>query len=171
MEQNGITTKSICATICCGVRDRALNRTITDMETIHARIARLRVEKGLSKSALAKACGATYQAVQKWESGATAPKRARLSAVAIALGVSPQELAHGAPTTSQNAPKGDCRLTKIGTYWEWLTEEQKTTLINDLQSMAVANRAIAKELGGRFSTAKDSRVAAALKTPHKPNKK
>ncbi len=145
--------------------------TITGMETIHARIRRLREEKGLSKAALAKACGATYQAVQSWERGDTAPKRARLGAVAMALGVSPQELDHGAPTGSQKQPSVDCRLTQIGTYWEWLTDEQKASFADDLKSMALANKAIAKELGGKFSVAKDSRVADALKTPQKHNKK
>lgn len=171
MGRNSSTRKSSDASIFCGVRFIAGNRIIQGMETIHARIARLRLAKGLSKAALAKACGATYQAVQSWERGNTAPKRARLSAVAIALGVSPQELAHGAPTTSQKAPEADCRLAEISGYWEWLTEEQKVTITADLKSMATANKAIAKELGGRFSTAKDSRVAETLKSPNKPQKR
>lgn len=141
------------------------------METIHARIKRLREAKGLSKAALAKACGATYQAVQSWERGDTAPKRARLAAVAIALGVSPQELDHGAPTSSQRQPSPDCRLSQIGGYWEWLTEEQKAAVTADLKAMATANKAIAKELGGKFSTAKDSRVTEALKVHQKQSKK
>lgn len=155
----------------CGVKFFDSKPTITGMETIHARIRRLREAKGLSKAALAKACGATYQAVQSWERGDTAPKRARLSAVAIALGGSPQELDHGAPIATQKNPGADCRLTQIGGYWQWLTEEQKASITADLKAMAIANKAIAKELGGRFSTAQDSRVTEALKTPQRQNKK
>lgn len=59
---------------------------------IHARIAALRAEAGLSQSELAKICGVDETAVSHWENGASAPKGSRLPAVAKALGVTIDEL-------------------------------------------------------------------------------
>lgn len=56
-------------------------------ETIHIRIRCRRLELGLSMEAVAKAVGGglTWQAVQKWENGETAPNRNRIGCVAAAL--------------------------------------------------------------------------------------
>lgn len=170
MEINSTTRKTSGATIFCGVPFDSVKRTITVMETIHARIRRLREAKGLSKAALAKASGATYQAVQSWERGDTAPKRARLSAVAAALGVSPHELALGAPIASQTPVNADCRLAQISSFWEWLTDHQRSEIVSEIKSMAEANKAIARQFGGKVSIAPNARVEAALKSSKTPKK-
>jgi len=54
---------------------------------IHARIAQLRNEAGLSQRALALKCGVDETAVSHWENGMSAPKGSRLPVVADALGV------------------------------------------------------------------------------------
>ncbi|HET9680335.1 MAG TPA: XRE family transcriptional regulator [Gammaproteobacteria bacterium] len=55
---------------------------------LHDRIKHARQEKGLSQVEFAKALKVTQSTVQQWESGATAPKRARLPVVERVLGVS-----------------------------------------------------------------------------------
>jgi transcriptional regulator with XRE-family HTH domain len=51
-------------------------------ESIHERLAFLRNRKGLAQAELARLLGITYQAIQSWERGDSAPKRARLEKVA-----------------------------------------------------------------------------------------
>lgn len=76
--------------LACRPRLRAMN------ETIHERIRRLREKKGYSMMELAKQCGIkSWQAVQQWENGETAPKRDRLKMVAKALGVTESYLITG----------------------------------------------------------------------------
>jgi transcriptional regulator with XRE-family HTH domain len=59
---------------------------------IHANIARLRTDRGLSQSELAKACGVDETAVSHWETGHSAPKGSRLPIVAEVLGTTIDEL-------------------------------------------------------------------------------
>jgi transcriptional regulator with XRE-family HTH domain len=59
---------------------------------IHARIAALRAEKGLSQRDLAKIVGVDETAVSHWETGSSAPNGRRLPIVAQALGVTIDEL-------------------------------------------------------------------------------
>ena len=67
------------------------------METIHTRIKKRREELGLSMKDLALIVGvSSWQTIQQWEKeNGTAPKRARLLAVAHALKVAPGYLAYG----------------------------------------------------------------------------
>lgn len=65
------------------------------MTDIHKRINRLRTAKNLSMEALAKLVGTTWQTIQQWENGKTAPKRTRLEKVADALGTTPEYLMTG----------------------------------------------------------------------------
>lgn len=82
--------------------------TIRRMETIHARIKRLRTAKGMSMAALASKVGLrSWQTVQQWESETkpTAPARKHQEAVAAVLGVSVEELMHGSsPHPAQTIP-------------------------------------------------------------------
>lgn len=57
------------------------------MKTIHQKIKQLRTDKGLSMEELGALIGVTWQTVQQWENGKTAPSRKRLEKVAEALGV------------------------------------------------------------------------------------
>ncbi|MDH0520843.1 LexA family transcriptional regulator [Achromobacter xylosoxidans] len=65
------------------------------MPTIHKRIKDLREKLELSMEQLAERVGVSWQTVQQWENGRTAPKRARLEAVAKALHTTPEYLAVG----------------------------------------------------------------------------
>lgn len=65
------------------------------MTTIHERIAAYRRRKELSLEGLAALVGVSWQTVQQWENGKTAPKRQRMEQVAEALGVTVNELALG----------------------------------------------------------------------------
>lgn len=62
------------------------------VDPIHANIARLRSECGLSQSELAKKLDIDETAVSHWENGHSAPRRKRLPEVAAILGVSLGEL-------------------------------------------------------------------------------
>ncbi|SIT28219.1 Phage repressor protein C, contains Cro/C1-type HTH and peptisase s24 domains [Achromobacter sp. MFA1 R4] len=66
------------------------------MSTIHKRIKDLREKLGLSMEQLAERVPVSWQTVQQWENGKTAPKRARLEAVAKALNTTSEYLAVGA---------------------------------------------------------------------------
>ncbi|MFU1907776.1 helix-turn-helix domain-containing protein, partial [Bordetella avium] len=66
------------------------------MSTIHQRIKQLREQRQLSMEQLAELVGVSWQTVQQWENGKTAPKRARLEAVAKALMTTVEYLAMGA---------------------------------------------------------------------------
>lgn len=126
------------------------------METIHERIKRLREAKGMSKAALARAVKQTYQNVQHWEKGPTAPARKVLQEVAIALGVTPQELLYGSPAPVKTIPGGDPRVPEMARLFDMLTEEEKTTIMGSLRRMATHNAAVVKELA-RFSIPKKTK--------------
>lgn len=55
------------------------------MQNIHSRIYQGRKEKGLSLEQLAEKVGVSWQSVQNWENGQSAPKRTRIAAVEKAL--------------------------------------------------------------------------------------
>lgn len=71
---------------------------------IHDRIKKARADKGLSMEQLAAAVGVkSWQTIQQWENGKTAPSRKRMEIVASVLGLPIEELAVGA-STSQDWP-------------------------------------------------------------------
>lgn len=76
------------------------------MNTIHQRIKSLRETLGLSMEQLAERVSVSWQTVQQWENGKTAPKRARLEAVAEALGTSAEYLAVGQLPAPHDATPG-----------------------------------------------------------------
>lgn len=63
--------------------------------TIHRRIKELRENLGLSMEALATIVGVTWQTVQQWENGKTAPSRKRIPEVAGALNTTQEYLLFG----------------------------------------------------------------------------
>lgn len=71
--------------------------TIDGMNAIDigAKIAKLRKQKGLSQSELARALDIKPQAVQKWESGGSGPKASRLADIANVLSVGITDLVKG----------------------------------------------------------------------------
>lgn len=69
--------------------------------SIHSRIKERRMARKMSRSELAEAVGVSWQSVQLWETeGKTAPKRARLSAVAKALDCTEEYLISGTHSES-----------------------------------------------------------------------
>lgn len=60
--------------------------TLARMNSIHARIKSLREKLSISMETLASMVGVSWQTVQQWENGKTAPQRKRVQAVADALG-------------------------------------------------------------------------------------
>lgn len=64
-------------------------------ETLGRRIARLRLEYGMTQERLAMKMGVTAQAVSKWENGLSAPDIMLLPELARTLGVTVDELLEG----------------------------------------------------------------------------
>lgn len=66
------------------------------MDTIHTRIKNARLDKKLSMEKLAELIGLrSWQTIQQWENGGTAPARKRLDKVAEILGKTPEFLLNG----------------------------------------------------------------------------
>ena len=93
-----------------GKKNRPTVPPMNTVETIGQRIARLREAREMSMMDLATACKVSWQSVQQWENGKTAPSRKRAELVASKLGVTVGELMAGeksaapqpeAPTTEQ----------------------------------------------------------------------
>ena len=76
-----------------------------NMDTIHQRIKRLREKKELSMEELGLSVGVSWQTIQQWENGKTAPKRTRIDKVAEVLGVSSTELVSGCVSEFKNITK------------------------------------------------------------------
>lgn len=149
------------------------------MESIHARIKRLREAKGLTQQQLAQLAKVAFQSVQQWEreKGGTAPARKRQEAVAAALGVSVQELMTGLPQpleTRQNPPRYEAgpRAAKLAAEFYWLTDDQKVELLRQVSVMAETNKAFLKQMSGKLSPIPDKAVEKHLPSAkHKPIKK
>lgn len=76
------------------------------MERLNKRITRLRIEKGLTRRALAEACHVSHVAVGKWESGDTENiKLANVLSLAETFGITASELlAEPAPKQEKAGP-------------------------------------------------------------------
>lgn len=72
------------------------------MSSIHARIKQLREGLSMSMEALAEAIGVSWQTVQQWENGKTAPKRKRLEDVASTLQTSVDFLLTGGAASADD---------------------------------------------------------------------
>ena len=68
-------------------------------ETLGRRIARLRLERGMTQERLARELGVTAQAVSKWENDLSAPDIMSLPTLARTLGVTVDELLSAAEQT------------------------------------------------------------------------
>ncbi|QBH21041.1 LexA family transcriptional regulator [Alcaligenes faecalis] len=78
------------------------------MTTIHDRIKQARLDKGLSMEGLAELVGLrSWQSIQQWENGATAPQRKRLEQVAAALGVTTDFLLRGNSLNKEDGQGAD----------------------------------------------------------------
>ncbi|MYZ41396.1 helix-turn-helix domain-containing protein [Schauerella aestuarii] len=81
------------------------------MNTIHTRIKQLRESLQLSMEQLAALVGVSWQTVQQWENGKTAPKRLRLEAVANALQTTSDHLLLGTSSELKTAKTVDLETT------------------------------------------------------------
>lgn len=125
----------------------------------------------MSQEALAKLAGVKYQSVQEWErEDGTAPSRKRLSKVASALGVSISQLLSGddgsAPAVHQSRAgyaNDSPEITRLIKAFAWLMDGEKAVLLRDIEAKAGANKAIAKEMGPRFTLKTDQEMLEHLK--------
>lgn len=108
------------------VRTRKLQANLVRMDSIHQRIKRLRVAKGLSQEGLAEILGVKYQSVQEWErENGTAPSRKRQADVAEALGVKIEELLLGTARAGENQLNVSARALDVGRRFDQLSEACK----------------------------------------------
>ena len=84
------------------------------METIHARLKRLRMERGASLEDVAAAIGVSWQTVQQWERehDGTAPARRRQNAVANYFGIPVSVLLTGTEVATQKTVPGPKNRSK-----------------------------------------------------------
>jgi transcriptional regulator with XRE-family HTH domain len=78
-------------------------------EVLGDRLARLRQNRGLSKTDLADRLGVTVTSICYWEQGRSRPRLARLQALADRRGTSPAEL-----LSRDSAPGGDHLADLVG---------------------------------------------------------
>lgn len=83
-----------------------------------ARLKKLRETVGLNQSEVARALGIKPQAVQKWESGLTAPRRPKLKSLASTLSTSASDLIRGTemeefPESAQRKNEESARVSTL----------------------------------------------------------
>jgi len=122
-----------------------LVNTIACMESIHARIKRLRLAKGMSMQALADAVGAkAWQTVQQWENEdapkPTAPSRSRQPLVAAALGVTVEELMHGAQEGQQRGKREETAAREPEAKYGPAITNEELALLADLRELLQPRR-------------------------------
>lgn len=148
-------------------RRSGLQARLASVETIHQKIKRLRTKKGMTLEQFAEAVGVKYQSAQQWERSdetATAPRRTRIRQVARVLGVSEAYLLASSVDEEERAPI-DPLADRLVRAFFWLTDEQKAQQLGIIEAMAVANKAIAKEITGRVMPVPDEYVARHLRHP------
>ena len=128
------------------------------MQNIHDRIRLLRTSKDLSMEALARLVGVTWQTIQQWENGSTAPRRTRLQKVADVLGVTIERLLYGADLS---------HAVELTAHEQWprTQRERYISEINaSLTQMDVTGLAIirdkAKDLLGEYALKKNPRKSS-----------
>lgn len=84
--------------------------------TLAKRLVMRRQQAGLSQTDLAARAGVTPQAVQQWEAGKTMPRGKRMSALASALGCSPEWLLFGAELVTEQANASDQATVSPGPH-------------------------------------------------------
>ncbi len=144
------------------------------MESIHSRIKRLRIEKGLSQAELATAAGVTYQSVQEWErEDGTAPARKRIGLVAAALGVKPLTLITDVIELEDEAAIDlPAREEIVLLLFRGLFAHQQKVLIEELRALFDANQYIRREMKLKTLTGvSNEQVAAAFGEVPPPKKK
>lgn len=142
------------------------------MESIHKKIKRLRLAKGLTQTQLAEKSGVKYQSVQEWEKeGGTAPTRKRMPRVATALGVPPEELTSNAKP-SDRLPDLKPREEIMLLLFQGLFSHQQREAIEELRALFHANQIMRKELGqGTLKGVSNEQVRAAFKDVPAPTQK
>lgn len=117
----------------------------------HARLSRLRRERGMSQEDLAEVVGVTRQAVQKWESGASRPDMDNLVALSRYFGVTLDYLITGeaSPLPGQGAVQGQ---TVINNYyhtapWEYEYKSARTLWGLPLVHIHLKNNSLVRAKG------------------------
>jgi DNA-binding XRE family transcriptional regulator len=89
----------------------SLVRMTLTPETIHARIKRLREEKGESQGELGSVVGVAWQSVQQWENGRASPSRDKIPVLAKHFGISVEEIVYGTTGTPETISRAALRPT------------------------------------------------------------
>lgn len=84
------------------------------MDTIGARIRRLREEKNLTQGDLAKAAGVSIAAVSKWEKNASEPKGKSLASLSQSLGIPMEYLIDGKEPAGQEERSPKQKFSDMG---------------------------------------------------------
>lgn len=110
---------------------------------IHERLKILRKKKSISLEDAGKAIGVSWQTVQQWENGKTAPKRQRLDDVANFYNVSINYLLHGTEDQKIN----DISIQSLAQEnVEYLSNSVSIPILNASGSMGIGNEMTDQEL-------------------------
>lgn len=119
------------------------------MKSIGERIAQKREEVGLNQSELGRRLGLSAQAVQKWESGKSTPRNAKLADIASILGTSVSYLVQG----DGDSPVSHSASSALSDIDAW----DETTPIGDDELAVPFLREVELAAGtGRFAVQEDT---------------
>lgn len=104
---------------------------------VGARIRALREAAGQSQTDLAKACGITFQQIQKYESAANRVSCSRLAQIAAAQGTTPGSYFEGTELHQREMSSESQRVQMAG---RWLMTPQALSLALDLQGLRPTDR-------------------------------
>lgn len=149
------------------------------METISARIKRLRTGKGWSRPELgrrmAKAIGRgkpfSGESIRRYEKGIDVPRRDGRAGLAAVFEKDEAYIMFGESGTKAEAQQPTARyaadlapdVERLIRAYTWLMDEERDDLLKDLEAKAETNKAIAKQLGPRFKITSAERVLDVLK--------
>lgn len=152
------------------------------VETIGQRVKKLRTAKGWSRPKLGKLMGKAIQRepfsgelIRLYEMDKNRPGKDAARALASVFSKSEQYIMYGDPiqvSASANesaaaASTGGPNINRLVQAFGWLTDAQKEKILLEIESMAAANKAIAKEFGTRLEPQLE--VRAELRPAHRPS--
>lgn len=109
---------------------------------------------------IAKSVGVTVSSYLSYERGEYWPKGEKRRRLAKLMDWSEIELDHG---PQMSATSDSPEVNRLIMAFGWLTDDERQALLRELEAKAVTNKAIAKQLGPRFTIASDATMLAVLK--------
>ncbi len=111
--------------------------TVTETETVGARIRAARLAQGMTQADLADAVGVSRSAVAQWETERSGQVRGNLTRIATVLSVSVQHLLSGSDSVAVPGPENATELALLRLY-RACTEDDRAFLLRTATRLARA---------------------------------